>query len=404
MTALADNNFRSAGPQALAAALRASRDDTLATFARYEQSLPALQVPCDETLNPPCWELGHIGWFAQHWLARNPDRLLGPRADPHAPRRPALPPDSDALFDSSHVAHTSRWQLPLPSAVALRESLHAGLQHSLQLLEDIASSERCDDDALYFHRLVLAHEDMHHEAALYMAQALALPADPHSRWQAQPLTRQRSTLHLEAGSFEQGWRGDGFAFDNEQGAFTRMLPACSIDSRVLNWADYLPFVVAGGYTQTRWWTDAGRAWLHSAGATAPRYLRAAPWQVRCGGTWQALDPRLPACHLTVFEAEAWCAWAGRRLPTETEWERAALQAGPAFNWGAVWEWTASTFAPYPGFVAHPYRDYSEPWFGSRRVLRGASFATQPRLRHLRYRNYFLPDRNDIFAGFRSCAL
>jgi EgtB-related family protein len=142
----------------------------------------------------------------------------------------------------------------------------------------------------------------------------------------------------------------------------------------------------------------------------PRYLRRAPdasaaaWQQQRWGRWQALDSTLPACHLSCFEAEAWCAWAGRRLPSEAEWERAAVGRPDAFAWGAVWEWTASPFAAYPGFAAHPYRDYSAPWFGSRRVLRGASCATQPRLHHARYRNFFPPERNDIFAGFRSCAV
>ena len=107
-------------------------------------------------------------------------------------------------------------------------------------------------------------------------------------------------------------------------------------------------------------------------------------------------------HLTAYEAEAWCRWAGRRLPTEAEWECAALSA-PGFSWGQAWEWTASQFQPYPGFTPHPYREYSEPWFGSRRVLRGACVATAPTLAHPRYRNFFEPQRNDVFAGFRSCA-
>jgi len=297
------------------------------------------------------------------------------------------------------VPHASRWQLPLPGVAALRESLEDGLHRSLNLLQEGGDT----DDALYFFRLVLAHEDMHHEAALYMAQALGLPGAP-AGWQPRPLVADRVALCLDAAPFEQGWRGAGFAFDNELGAHTAPVPSSLIDSRVLRWDEYLPFAEAGGYEQARWWSPAGLAWLQGTGLRAPRYLRGTPWQVQVGDRWQALDMSLPACHLSAFEAEAWCAWAGRRLPTEGEWERAAVQAGSAFAWGDVWEWTASPFEPYAGFVAHPYQDYSAPWFGSRRVLRGASFGTQPRLHHARYRNFFTPDRNDIFAGFRSCAL
>jgi iron(II)-dependent oxidoreductase len=116
-----------------------------------------------------------------------------------------------------------------------------------------------------------------------------------------------------------------------------------------------------------------------------------------------MNPALPACHLTSHEAEAWCRWARRRLPTEAEWERAAVERPGDFAWGTVWEWTSSTFLSYPGFSPHPYRDYSAPWFGSRCVLRGASHMTQPRMQHPRYRNFFMPQRNDVPAGFRTCS-
>ena len=379
---MSEESLRHAGPDALAAALQASRRDTLDTLAQYEAALPGLTVPHHADLNPPRWELGHIHWFAQHWLARNPERARGSRADPLAQRSTALAPDDDRLFDSSRVPHDSRWQLPLPDLAALRAMLAQGLDRTLGLLQDAVP----DDTGLYFHRLVLAHEDMHHEAALYMAQALGVPV-ADARWQPQAITSPREPIVLDPGPFELGWTGPGFAFDNELGAHRIQLPATAIDSRVLTWAEYLPFVEAGGQAP-------------------PRYLRreSGLWQQQRGGHWQALDTRLPACHLSAHEAQAWCAWAGRRLPSEAEWERAAVRSGDRFAWGAVWEWTASDFQPYPGFRPHPYVDYSAPWIGSRRVLRGASFGTQPRLHDVRYRNFYPPDRNDIFAGFRTCAV
>jgi EgtB-related family protein len=178
------------------------------------------------------------------------------------------------------------------------------------------------------------------------------------------------------------------------------LAAFEIDAQVVRWAEYLPFVEAGGYRQARWWTPAA-----PAAPDAPRYLRrdGARWWAWRRGAWTPLDVAEPACHLTAHEAQAWCAWAGRRLPTEFEWECAALTRPEAFAWGDVWEWTASPFVPFPGFQPHPYRDYSAPWFDGRPVLRGASFMTQPRMRHPRYRNFFEAHRSDVPAGFRSCA-
>ena len=228
---------------------------------------------------------------------------------------------------------------------------------------------------------------MHHEAALYMAQALGLPViDP--RWQPQPLPGPRRLLNMVGGPWPLGLTPEaGFAFDNECGARQHALTDYAIDDRVLTWADYLPFVES------------------AAGVGVPRYLRQvdSAWQVCRWGRWQPLDINLPACHLSQPEALAWCQWAGRRLPTEAEWEHAALTQPERFHWGAVWEWTATEFAPFPGFQPHPYRDYSAPWFDGRPVLRGASFGTQPRLHHVRYRNFFTADRTDIFAGFRTCA-
>ena len=394
--------LRQAGAETLAQALQSSRRDTLATFGLYEAALSGRDfvVPQSVELNPPLWELGHIGWFQTHWIGRNPQRLRGAAADPFVLRRPPERRNADALYDSSQVAQHTRWSLPLPGAQSTRADLAAGLAQSLALL---AQSPE-DDNGLYFHRLCLFHEDMHHEAALYMAQALGI-AVPDPRWQPQALAAAATALSLAPCTFRLG-QSAGFAFDNELGIHEVKVPAGQIDSQVLRWADYLPFIEAGGYEDERWWTSPARTWRRAHGVQAPRYLRSdrhGAWQQQRWGRWQTLDLALPACHLSAFEAQAWCTWAGRRLPTEAEWECAALSLGDAFQWGHVWEWTASPFARYPGFVAHPYRDYSAPWFDGRPVLRGGSFGTQRRMKHPQYRNYFEPARNDIFAGFRSCA-
>ena len=394
--------IRQASSEVLAAALQASRRDTLAAFDLASAATAGL-VPQRPELNPPLWELGHIGWFQAWWLGRNPARAQGWRADPDLARPPSA---DDALYDSSRVPQDSRWQLPLPDAAATRRALAGQLDQTLTLLRDAPA----DDDALYFFRLALLPEDMHHEASLYMAQSLGWTVDG-CRWQPQPLAEAIPALQIEASLLRLGDPGAGFAFDNELGPHTVLLRPYEIDSQVQRWADYLPFVEAGGYQDARWWSIEGRAWLAQRAAAQdplpplPRYLRRAAdggWQQQRGGRWLALDPALPACHLSCFEAQAWCAWAGRRLPTEAEWQHAACGHADSFHWGAVWEWTASPLLPYPGFVAHPYREYSAPWFGSRRVLRGASFGTQPRLHHPHYRNFFTPERSDIFAGFRSC--
>lgn len=373
---------RQGGPGALADALAASRADTLASFAAYEHALPGLAVPLRAEVNPPLWELGHIGWFQEFWVGRNPERGRGHRANPDAPRLAPLRLNADVLYNSSEVPHDSRWHLPLPDAAATRADLARQLEQTLALLREAGDG----DDALYFFRLALLHEDMHHEAALYMARGLGVPITD-ARWQPRPLPSPPTALSFDAGTWRLG-RPDnaGFAFDNELPGVDVALEAFSIDAQALRWAEYLPFVEAGGLP-------------------APRYLRrdSGAWQEWRHGEWQPLDLGQAACHLTRGEAEAWCRWAGRRLPSEAEWERAACTQPEAFRWGDVWEWTSSPFMPFPGFEPHPYRDYSLPWFDGRPVLRGASHCTQPRLRHPRYRNFLPATRNDVPAGFRTCA-
>ena len=391
----------------LAAAAADSRARLLRQFDAYRQALGArgLAVPQTPELNLPLWELGHIGWFEEYWIARNPQRRRGIAADPRVGRAAPLRAHADALYNSSEVAHARRWSLSLPDAALTLTDLQRISERRLALL----CGEDDGDDALYFHRLVLLHEDMHREAWVYMAQTLGFDPGVEVTAPAASALDGRS-LAVEGGLATLGSAAGGFVFDNELGAHEIALPGFEIDAAPVSWARYLEFVDAGGYDEAAHWTREGWAWRKRQGAGRPRYLERGEdgtWQRRQFGRVVALDPTQPALHLSQHEALAWCRWAGRRLPSEAEWEQAAVMAretGAAFDWGQVWEWTASGFMPYPGFVAHPYRDYSMPWFDGRPVLRGASFATAPRMKHPRYRNYFSAERNDIFAGFRSCAV
>jgi EgtB-related family protein len=340
--------------------LQDSRRRTIALADAFTAALSeSLIVPKLDTLNPPLWELGHIAWFADHWLCPQADRGLGSASN------------YDTLYDSSHVPHDTRWDLPLPTLTQTKVRMQASLNDILTKL----TAEKSDTDAaLYFYRLALFHEDMHAEAAIYSAEFLGVPI-PEALLRVASKTEQptKSSLSVPAQTWLLGSpaQGAGFVFDNELGQHEALLSAFDIDSRVVTWAEYLPFLAA-------------------TGRELPPFM--------CN---RILNPNDAAVHISWFDAKAWCAWAGRRLPTEAEWECAAM-TNPDFVWSEVWEWTSSTFEPYPGFVAHAYKDYSEPWFGTRKVLRGASMATSERMVHPKYRNFFTPERTDIFAGFRSC--
>lgn len=392
--------LRQAGAGWLATALNATRAHTLALFDAWRALLPAsMEIRYAPELNPPLWELGHEAWFEERWLARNPERLRGAAADPQAGLGASLLPKSDALYDSSTVAHTRRWHLDLPDPGRTLRYAAQVRERTLALLDTVPDA----DDALYFFRWALAHEAMHAEASVYMAQHLALPisaALPH----VGPAPGPAGDVACAGGEMVLGHAGGGFHFDNEGGQRPLTLAPFTIDRAPLTWARFLPFIEAGGYDDRQWWTDDGWAWRQRHSLGRPRHLvqEDGQWQRAAFGQWVPMSDDEPVMHLTRHEAEAWCRWAGRRLPTEAEWQWAALNA-EGFAWGEVWEWTASPFEPWPGFVAHPYRDYSQPWFDGRPVLRGASFATLPCMRHAHYRNYFPAERNDLFTGFRSCA-
>ncbi len=385
--------IRTSDASVLARELVRVREMVLAVFDAYEAA-DALDVPQGEEFNPPLWELGHIGWFQQWWIGRNRQRHLGAASEPFHQRQPCLhlaqASHGDDWYNSSTVAHSNRWALPLLPSKAAKDYLKTTLAQTLQCLSQAGKS----DADLYFYRLVLLHEAMHIEAAVYMAQALerriSMPAQVRGAMNSIALRADsisaNAVFHIKNTTWRLGSESVVFSFDNVLSGQDVRLAAYEIDAQTVSWAQYLDFVQATGYA-------------------LPRYMRQAAqaYETLRFGQWQALNMQESAVHLSWHDAQAYCLWAGRRLPTEAEWECAAL-THEGFAWGDVWEWTSSDFQPYPGFLAHPYRDYSEPWFGSRKVLRGACSATLPIMRNAKYRNYFTPERTDIYAGLRTCAI
>ncbi len=413
--------MRSAGKDVLSLALMDARNHTLRLFGQYQQALEAVDfaVPQLAVLNPPLWELGHIGWFQEWWVGRNMQRARGAYCEPVHARLASIEPNADRWWDSGKVPHSQRWTLDLPGVAHCRAYLLETLESTLELLDKAGD----DDDALYFYRLCLFHEDMHAEALTYTAQTLGLSLDkallqafsPPAMALGEPLLVPATEWKL--GSAD-GSQASGFVFDNEQALHAVSVPEFEIDAQPVSWAQYVEFVDDGGYDRPEFWQPAGWAWLQATAASngpdpgrrGPRYVEQigsashAVMQTRFGQTMRMLGNQ-PAMHMSWWEADAWCRWAGRRLPAEVEWEVAAHTAARrGFRWGDVWEWTGSTFRPYPGFAPGPYTDYSQPWFGTHKVLRGASTATRARMKHPKYRNFYLPERDDIFCGFRSCAL
>jgi ergothioneine biosynthesis protein EgtB len=395
---LMNGSFRNATPKELASALQDARDYTLALFDCFLSAgldAPA-KVPILPILNPPLWELGHIAWFAEWYILREAQSSA-----PTAASRTSLLTKGDDWFDSNTVPHRARWTLGLPSTGGLKMYCHEVLDRTLDKLMRV----RNDDDALYPYRLVLAHEDMHGEAFAYTLQTLGGKLPPQLADRGIPAWAQ-GEIRFPGGTIQLGSDPDhGFVFDNEKWAHPCYVQPFTMDSTLVSNAQFIEFIADGGYQDPQFWTAAGRAWLMQQEQSAPR-----GWQ-REGGHWHcerfgrqmAVPTREPVRHVSLFEAQAYCAWAGRRLPSEAEWEFAALSGHPAFRWGDLWEWTCSPFEPYQGFSADAYREYSEPWFVTHQVLRGASFATSSRMRSPKYRNFYLPERNDMFVGFRTCA-
>jgi iron(II)-dependent oxidoreductase len=420
--------------------LRDARARTLELLQDLDHA--QLMGPRLATVNPMLWEIGHVAWFYENFILR---RHYG---------QPPLLADGDALYDSIAIAHDTRWDLPLlplEQTLAYMGRVHEALMERLQ--GPLASGA---DSFLY--QFAVFHEDMHDEAFLWTRQTLAYPRPRLAAAQASPIPEAGALpgdAQVPGGRFLLGSPPQApFLFDNEKWAHPVEITPFRIACAPVTNAQFAEFVEDGGYRRSEWWDDAGWQWREAAGAGHPVYWRreeGGEWYARRFHEWLPLAPHGPVVHVNWYEACAWCRWADRRLPSEAEWEAAAsgeAQDGRLaprkrrYPWGDdpptperanldgralgcvdvaalpdgdsafgcrqmlgnVWEWTADTFGPYPGFAPDAYREYSEPLFGGTKVLRGGAWTSRGRMLNPRYRNYFGPERRDVFAGFRSCAL
>ena len=371
-----------------------------------------LRLAADES--PPALRLAlRAGWYADRWICRHVQRQRGEACDPSAPRLAGIEPRADAW--AANVGE-------LPTPEALRGYLAETLEITLDLLAAMPAAAE-SDAALYFYRQALLHEDRLGEALAERLHAGAPPARaerpplwlPAQCWTLGSVDVRRGDGADGAGGAggAGGAPGNGLVPHNQRWAHAVAVPEFEIDAQVVNWARYVEFAEDGGYDRSELWSDAGWAWVQAQGRRAPGQVEQfhGAVLVQRGHGASAMLARAaasqPAMHVSRFEAQAWCRWAGRRLPTEPEWEGAATAgARRGFLWGDVFEWVVGSARAWPGAGAVPPGCLDAPPAEGAAVgvLRGASFATRQRRAYPQARRYAPPAQDTMFCGFRSCAL
>ncbi|EDY58803.1 MULTISPECIES: ergothioneine biosynthesis protein EgtB [Streptomyces] len=397
---------------------------------------PDLTAQVSPLMSPLVWDLAHIGNQEEQWLLRT---VAG---------QEAIRPEIDGIYDAFEHPRSERPTLPLLTPAESRRYAAEVRGRVLDVLEGTALHGTRLTEAGFAFGMIAQHEQQHDETMLIThqlrkgPQALTAP-DPDPA----PLFTGPAEVLVPGGPFTMGTSDEPWALDNERPAHRREVDSFYIDTTPVTNAEYQAFIADGGYDDERWWAPAGWAHIRGHSIKAPLFWSrdGKQWLRRRFGVTEVVPPDEPVVHVCWYEADAYARWAGRRLPTEAEWEKAArhdpagdrsmrypwgdadpapehanlgqrhLRPAPAGSYpegesplgvrqliGDVWEWTASDFEPYPGFQAFPYKEYSEVFFGpDHKVLRGGSFAVDAVACRGTFRNWDYPIRRQIFSGFRT---
>ena len=386
----------------VAAALERTREATLQLLEPLDDELLLAQV--SPIMSPLVWDFAHIGWFEELWLVRRV-----------AEGEPSVE-GFDDLYDAFRHDREERSSLPILQPGEARAYLESVRRQTLAVLED-------EPRDAYVYWLAVQHELQHQETMLQTLQlsGVSYPTPRHDDLRPAPKTED---VPVPTGPVMLGTNDRLWAYDNERPAHVVELPAFRIERHPVTNERFMEFVEDGGYRERRYWSDEGWRWLRTERVEAPLYWERARtgWLRQRFGHREPVPPAEPVQHISFYEAEAVAAWAVKRLPTEAEWEKAAQGTEPGADanlgrasfgplpvarratnrmLGDVWEWTSSAFNGYSGFKAFPYAEYSEVFFGDEhRVLRGGSWATDPLVARVTFRNWDLPQRRQLFSGVR----